>query len=136
MNQSISKKEYSPIILVARDYPKKLETTSKILASFNHVYVPIIDVLTIVNWVQQHQPDLIVLDIEYSEIVASGLVSTLRLDWLTRTIPIVIISNVAHNKVNIDCDVYLERPCSTRELEETICSLVPISTCKTLVATS
>lgn len=140
MNQSISKKEYSPTILVARDYPFKSETTSEILASFDQVYIPVIDVLTISNWIQQHQPDLIVLDIDYLDIVDSGLVSTLRLDWLTRRIPIVIISNMtvnqAINQENLDCDAYLQRPCSTGELEETICSLIPITTCKTLITAS
>jgi len=134
MSQSISVNEYSPTILVARDYPKKLELSSEILASFNQVYVPVIDVLTISSWIQQHQPDLIVLDIDYSDIVDSGLVSALRLDWLTRTIPIVVISNMPCKHAHLDCDVYLARSCSTRQLEATVCSLVPISTCRTLIA--
>ena len=140
MNQSISVKEYSPTVLVARDCSEKLEATSDILALFNQVYISGVDVLGIFNWAQQHQPDLIILDIDYSELVASGLISTLRLDWLTRTIPIVIISNVSHEQaiaeMLLDCDAHLVRPCSTRELETAICSLVPIPTCKTVIATS
>ena len=85
---------------------------------------------------QQHQPDLIILDLEYFKIVESGIVTALRLDWLTRSIPIVVMSDLvrATSEVNLDCDAYLERSCSEIELERVICSLVSSPVCKTLVS--
>ncbi len=136
MNHNIFTNEYLPTILIARDHSTKLIFDSPILASFNQVYVPIIEATAILAWVQQRQPDLIILDIQWSKIVELGLITTLRLDWLTRNIPIVIISSLSEQKIqlktNLDGDAYLTKPYSTQELEKVVCSLAPCPACKAL----
>ncbi len=136
MNHSIFSNGYLPTILIARDYPAELVFDSPILASFNQVYAPIIEAMAILAWVQQHQPDLIILDIQWSKIVELGLITTLRLDWLTRNIPIVIIGSLSEQKIqpktNLDGNAYLTKPYSTQELEKVVCSLVPCPACKAL----
>ena len=138
MNKNILVPNHSPSILIARDYQEQLELNSEILAASEQVYVPVINVTAILAWVQQHQPDLIVLDIKSSEIVKSGLITALRLDWLTRGISILVISDLsptnAMSQSDLDCDAYLTRSSSSVKLEETICSLVPSPLCQPVVS--
>ena len=134
MNQDILGQQYLPTILIVKNYPQKLRLTSKILAAFNQVYVPTIEVNTVLPKVQQQQPDLVILDFEYSKIVTSGLIIALRLDWLTRSIPIVLISNSP--QADLDCDVYLTKNYSKEELKRTICSFVNSPVCKNLLPLS
>lgn len=134
MNQNILGNQYSPTILIAKDYQEELKLDSQILASSNQVYVPVVNATEILSWVQQHQPDLIILDLEYPKIVESGIVTALKLDWLTRRIPIVVVCNLAKgnciSQEDLDCDAYLAKPYLERELEKVICSLVSSPACE------
>lgn len=128
MKNNVFQEDYSPTILVVKNDQAELASDSPILASFNKFHIPLVPATEILSWVQQHQPDLIILDIEWSEIVKSELIAVLRLDWLTRNIPILVITNFSANQLkpraNVDCDACLMRPYSAIELEQAICSLL------------
>ncbi|WP_019509073.1 two-component system response regulator [Pleurocapsa sp. PCC 7319] len=119
---------------------KRLGANSRILALYDQVYIYSKKTTTILSWIQQHQPDLVVLDFEISQIKKMELISVLRLDWLTRNIPIIIITNLASQQklatTNLDFNACLVEPYSLQELERVICSLVPIPDCELSVSAS
>jgi CheY-like chemotaxis protein len=134
MHYKIVRGHHLPTILIVQDNQTKLGSDSPILSAFNQVDIPVVNSMTVVIWVQQHQPDLVIFDIEYSQIINLGLITALRLDWLTRKIPILVISNMSHrdlqSETSLDCNAYLKKPYATKELEQAICSLVPTPACK------
>ena len=119
---------------------QQLGANSRILAWHEQVYIYSKKTTKILSWVQQHQPDLVVLDLELFQIKKMELISLLRLDWLTRTIPIIIITNLkSHPKLataNLDFDACLVKPYSIQELESVICSLLPTPDCELSVSAS
>ena len=127
-------------ILIVQNHreQKQLGTNSRILAWHDQVYIYSKQATKILSGVQQHQPDLVVLDLELFQIKKMELISLLRLDWLTRTIPIMIITNLkSYPKLataNLDFDACLVKPYSLQELERVICSLLPIPGCELSVS--
>ena len=119
-------------MLVVNQDREQLALNSVISASFNCVYLSFAEADRVVNWVQEHQPDLIILNLKSAEAIDLQLITTLRIDWLTRNIPILMIADSASllSPKGLDCDVYLNRLHSLLELEQTICSLVSVSACQ------
>lgn len=130
---------YLPIILVVGEQRRQLASNSAVLSGFKQVNISVVEAMTIVAWVQQHQPDLIIFDMEYRQIINLGLITALRLDWLTRKIPILVIGNLItselQSRASLDCDAYLKKPYTVRQLEQAICSLVPTPACKFYLTT-
>lgn len=122
-------------ILIVQNHrdQKQLGINSRILALSDPVYIYSKKTTTILSGIQQHQPDLILLDLELFQIKEMELISLLRLDWLTRTIPIIIVTNLASQSklaiANLDYDATLVKPYSLQELERVICSLLPTPEC-------
>lgn len=129
MDYDSNRKTSFRTILVINSGQVEFDLHSSVLASFNRIYISILSMPKIIPWVQQHQPDLIILDLKWSEVVDSQLISALRLDWLTRKIPILLIADNTELQplINLDYDARLNKSCSLRELEQTICSLISIS---------
>ena len=115
-------------LLIVNDDRAKLFANSTVLTSFNQIYFSITEALNIFSWAQQYQPDLIILDLKWSEVVELQLIPTLRLDWLTRNIPILMIADSAplQSVASLDYNAYLTKPYSLFELEQTICSLISL----------
>jgi len=132
MNDRLDSKINAPTLLVVQQVQEQLAPNSAILASLNQIYISILRASTIVSWVQQHQPDLIILDLKWSEAIDLQLISALRLDWLTRNIPILVIADSipSQSAKNLDYDFCLIEPYSPLELEQSICSLISIPICK------
>ena len=126
MNYRVVSNSHQPTILTIGNDRTELAFNSTLLASFELVYATF-EKQTL-SWIQQHQPDLIVLDLEASQQLLS-LIATLKLDWLTRDIPILAIANSAAQQLrrpaDLDCDACLIRPYSTVELEQKLNSLLP-----------
>jgi len=116
-----------PTIIVVQDSTTKLILNSIIENSFKQVYISSQNSNTL-GWIQQNQPDLIILKIEWSKLKEMDLVATLRLDWLTRNIPILAIGD-GISLLNLDCNAYLVEPYSTSDLEKAICSLISSPVC-------
>ena len=125
----------SPTIFIIQVSKTRLASDSLVLDSFDKIYIPLSEKTNILGWIQQHQPDLIILDLQRSEITDWSIVTILKLDWLTRNIPILVISNEFSNRFqcvqNFNCDACLIKPYTTVELEEVICSLVYVRACET-----
>ena len=119
-------------LLIVNDDRAKLSANSTVLTSFNQIYFSITEALNIFSWAQQYQPDLIILDLKWSEVVELQLIPALRLDWLTRNIPILMIADSAplQSVASLDYNAYLIKPYSLFELEQTICSLIYLPICK------
>ena len=120
-----------PAILIVQDSQEKLTLNSLGINSFQQTCISVTESVTkntdIFSWIQQNQPDLIILNLEWSKISELNLTTTLRLDWLTRNIPILAIANRKSDRfwiTNLDCDAYLFKPYSKLELETAIVSLV------------
>lgn len=117
-------------MLVVNQDREQLALSPTILAAFDCVYLPLSQADRIVSWVQEHQPDLIILNLKLIEAIELQVITTLRLDWLTRDIPILAIADASlQSPKSLDCDAYLNRLHSVSELEQTICSLVSVSVC-------
>ena len=131
MEDRVKSKSKPQTLLIVNDNRAELSANSTVLTSFNQIYFSIAEAPSILSWVQQHQPDLIILDLEWSEVVELQLIATLRLDWLTRTIPILVIADSAPSQsvASLDYNAYLTKPYSLFELEETICSLISLPVC-------
>jgi|GEM_PF-1942717 len=135
MNHDANSKYALPTLLVINNNDTKLVFDSSVLASFNQVYISIREFSAILDWVQQYQPDLIIVDIAWSKITNLQLIAALRLDWLTRNIPIMIITGCNNQQIEglgqLDYDAHLSKPYSAAELGKKICSLVSIPACET-----
>ena len=124
---------YAKTLLVVNHGRAKLKTNSSVLATFNRhdLFAEEPDVL---SWVQQHQPDLIILNLKWAQLVERQLIAALRLDWLTRNIPIMVILEPTASWLNstekLNYDACLVEPYSTAELDRNIGSLVPVSACE------
>ena len=117
-----------PVILVVQDSKTELTSNSIIINSFRQVYISIHQNSNILVWIQQNQPDLIILNLEWSKLGDMGLVTALRSDWLTQNIPLIAIGDCT-SLLNSDCDARLVKPYSTSDLEKTICSLISSPVC-------
>ena len=86
------------------------------------------------DWIQQNQPDLIILKLDKTKENCSNLITSLKLDWLTRDIPILVIGNkfILQSTANLGYDACLKTPYSIKELERAICSLVSTPACHSL----
>lgn len=125
---------YAKTLLVVNHGRAKLKTNSSVLATFNRHDLSIAEEPDVLSWVQQHQPDLIILNLEWAQLVKRQLIAALRLDWLTRNIPIMVILDSTASRLNsaekLNCDACLVEPYSTAELDRNIGSLVPVSACE------
>lgn len=134
MNKNAISKLCSPTILLVSNDRNLLSSDSLIINSLNQVCISILEATQVITWIQQHQPDLIILDLGWLEIINLQLITALRLDWLTRNIPIAIITNSEKQPfcslATLDYDACLIKPFSTQELEQTICSLISIPACE------
>lgn len=117
------------VLVVANSYRQFKD--SSVLACFNLVNISAS--VDTVSWIQQHQPDLIILDLDWSQVAHLQLISGLRMDWLTRLIPIMaIVGSKAQliSTVQLDYDVCLLEPYSQSELEKSICDLISLPACE------
>ena len=133
MNHETTVRHSLPTVLIVNDEGEKLTANSAIFASLNQVSMSISEAIKVLSWIQQNQPDLIILNLELRQIIKLQLVAALRLDWLTRKIPIMVITNSNRRfqlGKKLDCDVCLIKPYSAIELGKAICSLISTPACE------
>ena len=131
MNNKAFGTDYLPTILMVRDSERKIEFNSHILSAFNVVYSSKLQNTPILTWIQQNQPDLIIVEYNSFPEPYSNLITLLKLDWLTRNIPIVVAGNkfTLRSIENLDYDACLNSPYSVADLNKVICSLIQIPIC-------
>ena len=132
MNHETVNNDYSPTILIVGDREQKKEFNSAILSEFNKVYFSNLECTTVLSWIQQNQPSLIIFKFDCPKKLNSDLISSLRLDWLTRNIPIIIMSNrfALQSIADLDYDAYLSWSDTTADLEKAVCSLINTLACQ------
>lgn len=126
MDRKVASNYRQPTILIVSNNKTELLLSSSILTSFDRFQVVFKEQETL-SWIQQHQPDLIILDLEEFEKLLP-LVTSLKLDWLTRDIPIIAIVDSAVRQSSLSADLNydacLTKTYSVRELEQKVFSLV------------
>ena len=114
-------------LLVVGSNQMQFAPKSFAIAGFNLVNISILEPATILSWVQQYQPDLVILNLEWSQVIELQLITALRLDWLTRNIPILMLGNSPTSEettATLDYDAHLTQPYSNSALERAIYSLI------------
>ena len=132
MNKKTFNGDHSSTILIVQDRSEKIELDSPILTNSNVVCFSNLENTTLLSWIQQNQPDLIILKLMQTEESFSSLITPLRLDWLTRNIPIIVTGDIFTLKsvANLDFNASLTTPYSAKELDGVICSLIRTSGCQ------
>ncbi|MEL6439257.1 MAG: response regulator [Cyanobacteria bacterium J06621_8] len=134
MNKNAASKVCLPTVLVVSNDQSILINAPSTIDSLNQVCIPILEATQVISWVQEHQPDLIILDVCWSEVINMQLNAALRLDWLTRNIPILVIASSdtqqCHSLAKLDYDACLVRPYEPEELAQTVFSLISNSACE------
>ncbi len=134
MNHDASNKYILPTVLVVSNNQTELISDSSVLPSIKQVYMSLLESAKILPWVQQYQPDLIVLDLASPQIINLQLIAALRLDWLTRNIPIMILAGSTPKQIELldqlDYNAFLIKPYSPSEFGKKICSLVSTPACE------
>lgn len=124
----ISKETSFPAtILVVEDDEDNLTYISTALNLFNYHCLTAKNALTGLSLAQQWQPDLILLDVRMPQISGLELLTILRLDWLTRAIPVIAVTALAGEReqemiMNAGFDGCLLKPYLLEELENIIYS--------------
>ena len=90
--------------------------------------------------VREHRPDLVLTDIMMPRLDGIGLLSALREDMQTRTIPIILLSARAGEEARVDglkhgADSYMTKPFTARELIARVGSCLEISRLRNEVET-
>ena len=132
MNHKTSIDGRLPTIFIVRDNERKIELNSRILSAFNLIYCSGSQNRKNLSWIQQNQPDLIIVECEHSLNSCSSLITPLKLDWLTRDIPIIIAGNrfALKSIADLDYNACLNLPYSGVDLDRIICSLIGLPICQ------
>ncbi|MEM8718009.1 MAG: response regulator [Cyanobacteria bacterium P01_G01_bin.39] len=127
LTPSGSKRHEQTTILIVEDDEDNLLYLTSALGLFNYHYFAAKDAISGLSLAQTKQPDLILLDIKMPQISGIELVKTLKMDWLTRSIPVVAITALAREQeknsiLAAGFDGYLVKPFLLEDLEQAICS--------------
>ena len=109
-----------PLVVWADDHPDTRELVSQILADQFDI-VAVADGAAALAAVHQHLPDLVLCDVMMPGLDGIGLLTELRADPRTRTIPVILLSARAGSEASVEgldagADDYLMKPFSPREL--------------------
>lgn len=122
-----------PTILVVQDSDDdEVESGSLLMPLFNRVQISQADNHSILVWIQQNQPALAIFKTDRSVKAIADSIVPLKLDWLTRKIPVIVIGNTLALPplISLTCDAFLNAPYSAEDLDRVIYSLIDIPTCK------
>jgi len=122
-----------PTILIVQDDESDRAFESSFLNLFDTVYISKSqNYIMTLSWIQQNQPDLIILRLKKAELPCLSLITSLKMDWLTRDIPTVVIGNrlAVQSVSNLDYDACLTTPYSAKDLTRVICSFVHSPLCQ------
>lgn len=127
LTHSITENGNRPTILVIEDDEDNLLYVASALQLFNYRCFAACNAMVGLGLAQEHQPDLILLDVRMPQISGIELAKALKLDWLTRKIPIVAVTSLAREKeIRLILDAgfndYLIKPYLLEDLEKVICS--------------
>ena len=116
---------FRPTILVIENNEDNLFYISTALKLFHCHCLTTQNAMMGLSLAQQEQPDLILIDVEMTQMNGIELLKTLRMDWLTRSIPAVAITALAKAQdteklIEAGFNDCLVRPYLPKELENII----------------
>jgi class 3 adenylate cyclase len=108
-------------ILVADDNPDSRQLTRDIVASLGHEVLTAVDGPRALVAIQEHQPDLVILDVNMPGMSGFDVMTALKADEQTAQIPVLMLTALAdvENRVHglgLGADDYLAKPFNPREL--------------------
>lgn len=104
-------------VLIVEDNELNLKLFHDLLMIQNHEVITSRDGLNIIEVVLEHQPDLILMDIQLNGVSGIDLIRDLKQNLQTRQIPIIAITAFAMKNDEIlisesGCDLYISKPVS------------------------
>lgn len=121
-NQAINSYSKRPLILVVDDNPDNLELLNQILMLLDYSFITAVDGVSTIELTQQHQPDLILLDMMLPDMSGLEVVMQLKQNPLTSAIPIIAVTAMARTEdqeraLSVGCVEYIKKPYIVDELE-------------------
>lgn len=115
----------SPLVLAVDDNEDNLILLMHVLQLLQYSLITASNGETAVLMAQDHQPDLILLDIMLPDISGIEVVNRLKQNPLTRTIPVVAVTALARTQdrdriLLAGCNEYISKPYIIEELEALI----------------
>ena len=112
------------ILVVENDRDDLIYLTTA-LNLFNYRCLTAKEAIVALSLAQEEQPDLILLDLRLPKIDGIDLLKILKIDWLTRTIPIVAVTALAGKEgqetiARAGFDDYLLKPYLLADLEKVV----------------
>lgn len=116
-------------ILVVEDNADNMVLTVLLLESVGHTVLPAIDAEAGLAIARAERPDLILMDIQLPGIDGLQATALLKLDPVTRVIPVIALTALAmkgdEERIRAaGCDGYIAKPISIQEFLATITALV------------
>jgi two-component system cell cycle response regulator DivK len=114
-----------PVILIVEDNDLNLKLLNDILEVCGYMTIVTRSGAAAIDLAQQHHPDLILLDIQLSDISGTEVAQHLKADAAMRAIPIVAVTAFAmpgeRTKIlESGCDDYMCKPIKVREFLELV----------------
>jgi two-component system, cell cycle response regulator DivK len=127
---SISSK---PVILVVDDDEDNLLLLSYTLEPLGCLILTANDGASALSLSQTHQPDLILLDVLMPHMDGIEVVSRLRKNWKTKTIPVIAVTALAiaddrERLLLAGFNDYISKPYMLEDIEAKVCRYLPILT--------
>ena len=124
-NQNQLASSRRPLILAVDDHEDNLLLLAQILSMLEGSYLTAIDGETALSLAQQHQPDLILLDIMLPDLDGLEVIQRLQEHPLTRSIPVIAVTALAKQEdrdrlLLAGCAGYISKPYLIDELEALI----------------
>jgi two-component system, cell cycle response regulator DivK len=112
-----------PLVLAVNDYADNLELLTCVLETIGCESISAYHGRNAIEMAQQHQPDLILLDIMMPEMDGMEVLKRLRNNPKTRETPIIAVTGMDRNKeyfLSAGFDDWLGKPIELEKLEEVI----------------
>jgi two-component system cell cycle response regulator DivK len=112
-------------ILIVEDNELNMKLLNDVLEAYGYEVIQAREGRTALPLASQHQPDLILMDIQLPDISGLEAVRQLKEDEATRTIPIIAVTAFAmagdeRKTLESGCDAYVAKPIMLRPFLETV----------------
>ncbi len=114
--------ERQPLVLVVDDNEDNLLLLAFVIEQLGCAFITAVEGLTALDLAQTHQPSLIMLDMMLPDMDGIEVMSRLRQNPLTQTIPVIAVTALARPEdreriLSAGCDEYVSKPYIVDELE-------------------
>ncbi|MBC3954688.1 MULTISPECIES: response regulator [Pseudomonas] len=116
-------------ILIIEDNPANMRLAELLLTSAGHAVIAAVDAETGLKLAREHQPHLILMDIQLPDMDGLQATALLKAQASTASIPVIALTAMAmkedEEKIRLaGCDAYIIKPLSYKELYRVIDTLL------------